>query len=297
MKSRSGVPARRVRPKAPCSSCSVVKERSPTFTWPGPPGAARSRRSTRSSATGTPPSAMARPRARRQTSKSCPAARTCRSAGPGRRRRRRRRGRWRGAWSRSRPSRRRRGRRSACPRRSTPICSSVAPPVTNSRRWRSSNGGGAGASTNSLSPRRVTARLRSPPICSRERAGQLGVGEVGDRIRRPSSVTEPPNSRSARLLVGEQAVAQRVGGDARHLELDRVDGGIARGEVVEREHGLLVEAGPDRLGDLLQLGAVDAIDVEAARALERRVPESEEKKTPSSSCEPRGVPPPAARSG
>ena len=61
-KSRSGVPARRVRPKAPCSSCSVVNERSPTSTRPGPPGAARSRRSTRSSSTGTPPSARARPR-------------------------------------------------------------------------------------------------------------------------------------------------------------------------------------------------------------------------------------------
>ena len=103
-----------------------------------------------------------------------------------------------------------------------------------------------------------------------ERAGELLVGEVGDQDQVPVERDRAAEQPSGRLLVGEQAVAERVGGDARHLELDRVDRGIARVEVVEREHGLLVEAGADRLGDLLQLGAVDAVDVEAARALERR---------------------------
>ena len=103
-----------------------------------------------------------------------------------------------------------------------------------------------------------------------ERAGELLVGEAGDEdqplVLRHRAAEQP----LARLLVGQQAVLQRLGGDAGHLEPDRVDGGVLARQVVERQHGPLPEARADVLGDLAQLVDLDAIDVEGARALERR---------------------------
>jgi hypothetical protein len=64
--------------------------------------------------------------------------------------------------------------------------------------------------------------------------------------------------------VGEQAVAQRPRGDVRDLELDRVGVGVARRQVVEGQNRLLEEAAANRLGDVVQLVIVDAIDVEGA---------------------------------
>ena len=91
----------------------------------------------------------------------------------------------------------------------------------------------------------AVARLRAAQVAADllgERAGQLGVGEIGDQeqplVERHRSAEQP----LARRRIREQAVAQRLGGDAGDLELDRVDLVVAARQVVEREHRLLLEA-------------------------------------------------------
>ena len=101
-----------------------------------------------------------------------------------------------------------------------------------------------------------------------ERPGELGVGAVGHEeqvsVERDRSAEQP----LAGIGVGEQAVAQRLGRDAGHLELDRVRVGVVPRQVVEREHGLLQEAAPDRLRDVVQLAVAYVVDVEGAGAFE-----------------------------
>ena len=55
----------------------------------------------------------------------------------------------------------------------------------------------SGASTNSRSPRWVTARLRSPPMRRAKARANSASARSATRIRWRSSVTEPPNSRAA----------------------------------------------------------------------------------------------------
>ncbi len=75
----------------------------------------------------------------------------------------------------------------------------------------------------------------------REIAGEPGVLERGDEqqaaVERHGAAEQP----LLRVGVGEQAVAQRLRGDAGDLEQDRVDLAVAPAQVVEREHGLLQE--------------------------------------------------------
>jgi hypothetical protein len=96
------------------------------------------------------------------------------------------------------------------------------------------------------------------------------VLEAGDEqqsaVERDRAAEEP----LARLGVGEQAVAQALGVEPGHLDLDGVDRiGGALG-IVEGQHRLLAEAGADAIGDVAQLLRGDAVDVELPRALEGR---------------------------
>ena len=141
----------------------------------------------------------------------------------------------------------------------------------------------------------AVVRLGAPQVAADplgERAGELRVGELGDQQQAPAQRHGPAEQLIARRLVGEQPVAQRLRGHAGDLELDRVHLVVLARQVVEREHRLLPEATADLVGDRMQLVVGDVVDVEPARALERRRPLVGEEKTPSSSCEPRGDPPP-----
>ena len=172
------------------------------------------------------------------------------------------------------------------------ICSSAAPPVTNSRRWRTSNGGSAGASTNSRSPWRVTARLRSPSICSANARANSSSARSAIRIRCPSSVTEPPNSRSAASWSASRpsrsasavtpgtssSIASTAGSPASRLSKVSTDSWWKRVPIAS---------------------AISCSSAPSTRSTSKRrerskvVPESDEKNTPSSSSEPRGAAPPA----
>jgi hypothetical protein len=115
------------------------------------------------------------------------------------------------------------------------------------------------------------ARVPADPLG--EGGRQPGVGAVGDEQQVAVERHGAAEPALAGDRVGEQAVAQRLGCDVGDVELDRVRVRIGRGQAVEREHGLLQEAAADRLRDVVQLVVVDAVDVEAAGALERRGPE------------------------
>ena len=127
-----------------------------------------------------------------------------------------------------------------------------------------------------------------------EGAGQLGVGEVGDQDQAPVERHGAAEQPLGRLLIGEQAVAQRVGRDARHLELDRVDGGIA----AARWSNVSTDSWWKRVPIASAISCSSAPSTRSTSKRRERskvvVPESEEKKTPSSSSEPRGAPPPVA---
>ena len=121
----------------------------------------------------------------------------------------------------------------------------------------------------------AVARLGAPQVAADplgERAGELRVGELGDQQQTPAERHGSAEQLLARRLVGEQPVAQRLRGHAGDLELDRVDLVVAARQVIEREHRLLPEATADLVGDRVQLVVGDVVDVEPARALERRRP-------------------------
>ena len=79
-------------------------------------------------------------------------------------------------------------------RRPSVIASSSAVPSTISVRFTTRTG--SGPSTNSRSPARVRARWRSPPISFANARARSASALSATSSRRPSWVTEPPNSRS-----------------------------------------------------------------------------------------------------
>ena len=98
---------------------------------------------------------------------------------------------------------------------------------------------------------RIVARLTSPPIRLANARARSASAPSATSSRCRSSVTEPPNSRSLRVRVGGEAVAQRLRADVRDVELDRVAAGASGSNV---STGLLQDAAADRLGDVVQLG-------------------------------------------
>ena len=135
------------------------------------------------------------------------------------------------------------------------------------------------------------ARLTSPPIFLAKARASSASSSAATSSRCRSCVTEPPNRRC-----GASGSATRPLRSALALTCG-TSSSIAstsgrRRSGVEREDGSLQEAAADGLGDAVQLAALGRVDVEAAGTLERRQARPS-KNTPSSSSEPRGLPPPS----
>ena len=116
----------------------------------------------------------------------------------------------------------------------------------------------------------AVGRLRALEVAADalgEVAGELRVLERGDEQQVPVERHRAAEQALARLLVVGEALLEGLGADAGHLEQDAVDRAVG----VEGQHGLLEEAPADGLGDVAQLVLAHAVDVEAARALEREL--------------------------
>ena len=103
-----------------------------------------------------------------------------------------------------------------------------------------------------------------------EVSSELSVGQLGDQHQTTVKRHRPAEELLTRGLIGEQALAQVLGLDARHLELDRVDLVVGRGKVIEGEDRLLAEPAADLVGDPVELVVGHIVDVETPGALERR---------------------------
>ena len=132
-------------------------------------------------------------------------------------------------------------------------------------------------------PVRRRGALEVAADAPRERARERRVLQRRHEQQVPALCHRPAGQPLARLGVGQQPVAKRRGGDARHVELDRVDRAIPRGQAMEAEHRLLAEARADGVGDRVQLVRANVIDVEGRERSNVVTPSKEN--TPMSSSE------------